>query len=95
MIKNASSSVRKLFTTYPCGNIPFEDSALISLSAVPTRRVDFKILSAVNCSAEGIIIFKPLAAIFKPLSSLKPAMSIIACSSEVSLKSADVVNSFF
>ncbi len=47
-----------------------------------------------NCSSEGIIIFTPLAAIFKPLSSVIAAISINDCSNEVSFKSAWVVKVF-
>ena len=64
--------------------------ALISLSAVPVLPGDFKILSAVNCSAEGMIIFIPLAAILRPRSSVNAAISINACSNDVSLRSAAV-----
>ena len=39
-----------------------------------------------------MIIFTAFAAIFKPLSSVSAAMSIIACSNEVSFKSAAVDN---
>jgi len=52
------------------------------------------ILSAVNCNSFGIIIFLPEAAIFRPLSSTNPAMSINDCSSEVSLRSAAVARTF-
>ena len=39
-----------------------------------------------------MIIFVAFAAIFKPLSSVSAAMSIIACSKDVSFKSAAVAN---
>ena len=52
--------------------------ALTSLSAVPTLPAEAISLSAVNCSADGMIIFIPLAAIFKPLSSVSAAISINA-----------------
>ena len=68
--------------------------ALMSLSAVAGLIGDFMILSAVNCSSFGIIIFLPVEAIFKPLSSTNPAMSINDCSSEVSLRSAATVRTF-
>ena len=38
----------------------------------------------------GIINFLPCIAILSPLSSIKPAMSIMPCSNEVSLMSASV-----
>ena len=68
--------------------------ALMSLSAVPERRLEFITLSAINCNSFGITNFVPLTAILSPLSSVKPAMSINICSKEVSLRSAAVDSKF-
>ena len=68
--------------------------ALISLSEVPTLKLVSSNLSAVNCSSFGIINLVPCTAIFNPRSSMNAAMSINACSKEVSFKSAAVESSF-
>ena len=68
--------------------------ALISLSDVPTLPGVSISLSATNCKAGGMINLLACALIFKFLSSLKSAISINACSSEVSLRSAETDSSF-
>ena len=60
----------------------------MSLSAVATLNSDCRILVATNINAGGMINFLGLAAINKPLSSTKAAISITACSRDVSFKSA-------
>ena len=62
----------------------------MSLSAVPVLSSVCNSLVATNISAGGIINFLGLAAINKPLSSLKAAILITASSNEVSFKSAAV-----
>ena len=93
-MKNASVSVRKWLTTYPSGNIPMFRIAFTSLSELPGRRLEAISRSATNCKAGGIISFFPCKAIFKPRSSIKAAISMSDCSSDVSFKSAGVDNSF-
>ena len=66
----------------------------MSLSAVPTLPSVCNSLVATNINAGGMINFLGLAAINKPLSSTKAAISITICSSEVSFKSAFVVSLF-
>jgi hypothetical protein len=94
IMKNASGSVKKWFTTYPPGRALVFLIALISLSAVPERSVDSSILSATNRSCDGITNFEPFRATIKFLSSTKLLISISAFSREVSFKSAFTVGSF-
>ena len=65
--------------------------AFRSLSAVPVLCAVSSRRSAVNIKAGGTINRVGLAAINKPLSSVKAAMSIIAFSKDVSLRSAAVL----
>ena len=69
-MNHASGSVKKLLTVYPCGTAPEDLSALMSLSAVPTRPADSISLSATNCSSAGTISFCPRRATIRPLSSV-------------------------
>ena len=66
----------------------------MSLSEVPTRPGVSNSRSATNCKAGGIINFLACALTLRFLSSLKSAISISACSSDVSFKSAAVDSSF-
>ena len=50
--------------------------ALMSLSAVAVRRVDFISRSAVNCNSLGTIILRAVKATFRPRSSVNAAMSM-------------------
>ena len=50
--------------------------ALMSLSAVPGRRVDSNNLSATNCNAGGTISLVPLTDTLSPRSSTNAEMSI-------------------
>ena len=63
---------------------------MISLSAVPTRSSVCNRRVATNISAGGMINLRGRAAINRPRSSVNAAISITACSSEVSFKSAFV-----